>query len=705
MHFGGFVRFSDHGLFPMRGRSRRHNFSGKSSRSTLWALFVAIFFAGVGASGQSSEPGLRYKLHAGDHLVYREVFEREGKSSDQTFRKRAVFRNDVVVLAEAGGTVLVGIQRNRQSAEMLDFREHGKDKLAQETANFNARMAKRSPQFSDANVFSATGTPQAPLTTVREVTSKLLYGIPEILPLPAGPGQAGVEVQGRPSGMTVSLLRFDPASGEACAVFADTGTRTGLHLSYTFCPQQGVLTKVEFNGEGHEFGDSIIHERMTLELVEVRHSETPAWWLADPQVQQGALSAYLIAGVAAPDSETLATLLRTGSPQVQALTVAVYYQKNLTPPQSLLRPLLNSKSAELQRIASRFQASKSDEANGPCPLPAPHYERQKPGTTLRSMTTPSFDGVPFMVHVPLDYRSDQPFPLLIYLSGGAGQAFDAALTAEDLVGHSGLLAVYPNAGGAMWWDQKPTAMVHDLLLEILHTYNVDTNRVYLAGFSNGGSAALYFGTLWPERWAAIASQMGAGVNSPSGETLPLKNVLNVPLLFLHGDKDTLIPSSASVVTYDDLRGLHPRVPPELHILKGRGHEITLAEDDGLTMPFLERFTRNTFPRSIAMKITSLKYPRRYWAEVLEKDGGTAEIEGHILPGNSVEIKTRNVRKLRLLLRQELFDTPGTVRVRVNGKEQPAQELKANCELFVQSAQQYGDPSLAYTDEMVIDVPK
>ena len=201
----------------MRARESHSNFPQRavrpSRRASLWVLFVAIFFVRADCSGQSGPPLLRYKLRAGDHLIYREVFEREGKSSDQTFRTRAVFRNDLVVLDEAGGTALVGIQRNRESAEMLEYRDHGKDKLTQEAANFQERMAKRSPQFSDANVFSATGAPQAPLTTVREVTSKLLYGIPEILPLPAAPAQPGAEVQGRPSGIAVALLRFEEVSG------------------------------------------------------------------------------------------------------------------------------------------------------------------------------------------------------------------------------------------------------------------------------------------------------------------------------------------------------------------------------------------------------------------------------------------------------------------------------------------------------------
>jgi pimeloyl-ACP methyl ester carboxylesterase len=310
-----------------------------------------------------------------------------------------------------------------------------------------------------------------------------------------------------------------------------------------------------------------------------------------------------------------------------------------------------------------------------------------------------------MIHVPLDYRGDQPFPLIVYLSGGGGLAFDGALTAGEAVNHAGYLVVYPNAGGDMWWERKPSEMVHALLLEVLRSYNIDTNRVYLAGFSNGGTGALELGARWPDRFAAIASLMGAGMNSPSGVKLPMRNLLDVPLLFLHGDSDPRIPSSASVNTFDELRGLKPRVPPELHILKGRGHDVTLASDDGYTLPFFERFTRNPFATSVSAKIWDPRFPRQYWMEVVEAENAPAELEGRILANNVVDIKTRNVKKLRLLLRPELFRSPGPVHVRLNGKDQPAIELKRDCRIFASSAETDADPYLAYTDEIVLDVSK
>jgi pimeloyl-ACP methyl ester carboxylesterase len=666
------------------------------------AVLVIFFGAGFGFC-QTAPIELRYKLAQGDRLVYSEVFEKEGTSPDAFFKAKMVLSNQVVVLDSAAGKSLIGIQRNRQSAELVESREHGKNTLALQTPGFEQRMAARPIHFADSNLFSATGQAELPLEVFREANSKLLYRIAEIMPLPATPVQVGSEWDSGILGLRMKLERFEPVGDESCAVIADTGSRKETHLRFTFCPASGHLAKLEFDGQYAEI-DSTIHEKVTLELQFVHHQEAPTSWLANPEVQKGALTSFVDSVLRLPDSPIVDQILRDGPPDTQALLLAAYYQRALVPNPEVLQPLLKSNDAEVRRIAGRIHEPPVKPAAQPCELPVVRYSREKPGTTLSGMSTKAFSGHPYMIHVPLDYRGDQAFPLIVYLSGGGGLAFDAALNTGNPIKHAGYLVLMPHAGGELWWQPQTTEMVHALLLEILRSYNVDTNRVYLAGFSNGGTATLEFGARWPERWAAIASLMGAGMDSPSGVKLPMHNLLDVPVLFLHGDKDPRIPFPNSVNTFDELRDLKPRVPPEIHLLKGRAHDVTLNTDDGFTLPFLERFTRDPFPQSVSAKIWDPRFQRQYWIEVLEGDNAPAEVDAHILAGSVIDIKVHDVKKFRLLLRPELFHDAGSIHIRLNGKDRPAVELKRDCRLFAQSAEAYADPFLAYTDEIVLDVP-
>jgi pimeloyl-ACP methyl ester carboxylesterase len=667
------------------------------------AVLVTFFAVGVGVS-QSTPIELRYKLAQGDRLVYSEVFEKEGTSPDAFFKAQMVLSNQVVVLDAVVGKSLTGIQRNRQSADLVESREHGKNTLALQKPGFEQRMAARPVRFADSNLFSATGQAQLPLEVFREANSKLLYRVAEIMPLPVIPVQVGSEWDPGILGLRMKLERFEPVGDESCVVIVDTGSRKETHLRFTFCPTSGHLAKLEFDGQYAEI-DSTIHEKVTLELQFVHHQEAPTSWLANSETQKGTLTAFLDSVLPLPDSPIIDQILREGPSDAQALLLAAYYQRALVPSSDVLQPLLKSDDAEVRRIAGRIHEPPVKPSAQPCELPVIRYSREKPGTTLSGMSTKAFSGQPYMIYVPLDYRGDQPFPLIVYLSGGGGLAFDAALNTGNAIKHAGYLVLMPHAGGELWWQPQTTEMVHELLLEILRSYNVDTNRVYLAGFSNGGTASLEFGALWPERFAAIASLMGAGMDSPSGVKLPMRNLLDVPVLFLHGDKDPRIPFPNSVNTFDELRDLKPRVPPEIHLLKGRAHDVTLNTDDGFTLPFFQRFTREPFPQSVSAKIWDARFQRQYWIEVLEGDNAPSEVEGRILPGNLIDIKTHDVKKLRLLLRPELFHDAGPIHIRLNGKDQPAVELKRDCRLFARSAETYADPFLAYTDEIVLDVPK
>jgi pimeloyl-ACP methyl ester carboxylesterase len=669
----------------------------------MLTCFLCLVVLYGGASAQTSPIELRYHLKAGDRLVYREVFDREGKSPDVSFHSRTTLSNQVMVMASASGSSLVGIQRNRQSADLLEFRDHGKDVLALQKPAFEQRVAARPARFGDSNVFSGAGRELLPLQVLREARSKLLYRINEIMPLADAPMQVGSEWNSEIFGTRMKLESLQAVGQESCAVLADTGNREDTRLHITFCPTSGHIASLDFEGHYHEF-DSAIHEHITLELESTQHDEMPEFWLSRADTRLGALSAYLISTAPFPPPSVMNEILSDGTHDAQALALAAYYQRNLTPPTEGLTPLQKSENAEVRRLAGRFMQPPQKSAAQPCTLPAPSHKREKTGTTLHGMTTAAFHGAPFVMHVPLDYRGDQPFPLIVYLSGGGGLAFDGAANMGEVLAHAGYLVLIPHANGNLWWESNPTETVYALLLEILRSYNVDTNRVYLTGFSNGGTAAIEFGTRWPDRFAAVASLMGAGLDTPSGTKLPLQNLLDVPVLFVHGDKDPIISASSSYAAESVLRSLKPRVAPEMHILKGRGHDIRLSDDGDFTLPFLQRFSRDAFPSALTAKFFDSRFARQYWIEVLDVGKAIPEVDARILEGNLIDIDAKHVKKLRLLLRAELFPASGPIRVRLNGEELPPIELKLDCQLFQRSAQAYADPFLAYTDEVTLEVP-
>ena len=122
----------------------------------LWPYFftkrdlcttIAFLPIAAAAFGQSQPSELRYKLTPGDRLAYREIFDREAKSPERGFRTHAVLINQLVVIDSSGRQSLVGMQRNRQSAEMLESHERGKDTLAEQKAIYDHAVAQRPKHF------------------------------------------------------------------------------------------------------------------------------------------------------------------------------------------------------------------------------------------------------------------------------------------------------------------------------------------------------------------------------------------------------------------------------------------------------------------------------------------------------------------------------------------------------------------------------
>ncbi len=154
-----------------------------------------------------------------------------------------------------------------------------------------------------------------------------------------------------------------------------------------------------------------------------------------------------------------------------------------------------------------------------------HRSSEQPKGTLRdrklTLHGDRIKGI-YTLFVPDNYDPLRPTPLMIGLHGGGPGGRDGKKVVGSGSSALGLfagqlrrrdyIAVFPNALRAPWRSPVNDALLQAVVAEIQALYNIDLNRVYLAGHSMGGYGTWHFGPKYCERWAAIAPMSGGGSN-------------------------------------------------------------------------------------------------------------------------------------------------------------------------------------------------
>jgi predicted esterase/sugar lactone lactonase YvrE len=89
-----------------------------------------------------------------------------------------------------------------------------------------------------------------------------------------------------------------------------------------------------------------------------------------------------------------------------------------------------------------------------------------------------------------------------------------------------------------WYYDRTDIKLNKLLDSVIARYPVDTNRIYLTGYSMGGIGTLDLSIRYPQRFAAlipIAFRIETGWD--------LCSIKNIPMWAFHGEKDDVIPLS------------------------------------------------------------------------------------------------------------------------------------------------------------------
>ena len=155
----------------------------------------------------------------------------------------------------------------------------------------------------------------------------------------------------------------------------------------------------------------------------------------------------------------------------------------------------------------------------------------------------------YIVHVPPSVRASQPVPLVIVLHGAGSTANEMQVISgmDAVADRRGFLVAYPNALEGRWatygtsewfFGREDSLFVTDLMDSLASSYPVDLDRVYAAGFSNGGVFSHQLGCQLRGRLAAVASVAA----TLSALIEPLCNSQTVvPAVFFHGNDDEFFP--------------------------------------------------------------------------------------------------------------------------------------------------------------------
>jgi polyhydroxybutyrate depolymerase len=168
----------------------------------------------------------------------------------------------------------------------------------------------------------------------------------------------------------------------------------------------------------------------------------------------------------------------------------------------------------------------------------------------------------YKVHVPPGYDAQRPTPLVLCFHGLAQNAVSFCVDGSDLVGKAdelGYVLVMPNGfenswnagtccGTASERRLDDVALVRAIVAEVGTHLNVDLDRVYATGFSNGGYLSLRLACEAADLVAAVAPGSGAiGTNDSGGGTNAMSDFVAceptraVSVLAFHGTEDTLVP--------------------------------------------------------------------------------------------------------------------------------------------------------------------
>jgi len=169
----------------------------------------------------------------------------------------------------------------------------------------------------------------------------------------------------------------------------------------------------------------------------------------------------------------------------------------------------------------------------------------------------------YNLYIPSNWDSQKKLPIVIMLHSGGGNAamFEERTGMTQKAEAEGFIVVYPQGTGytngrfytwnsghccfyALEKQVDDVGFIRKLIMSLVDRLHIDKQRIYVAGFSNGGMLTYRLGAAMPDILAAIAP-LSATIGGKAGPDEPEFRIptpaKTLPLITFHGLADQQIP--------------------------------------------------------------------------------------------------------------------------------------------------------------------
>jgi dienelactone hydrolase len=303
-------------------------------------------------------------------------------------------------------------------------------------------------------------------------------------------------------------------------------------------------------------------------------------------------------------------------------------------------------------------------------------------------------GTTYRLKLPPEYHAGRSYPVLIALHhyGEAGK--DMVKRLGDETARHGYILACPDwdqgTGGAYAYSAEEHATVLDTVRDLRQHFNIDSDRVFLTGYGEGGNMAWDVGLSHPDLFAGVIPIAGQPRNQavaywPNAMQLPFYTVWGERMGGPGGMEDQK-KTNANVVIFNMFKEHWiPRGAPALGVqCKGRGLEWFAGELPDIFQWMAPKRRNN--PQKVGYKdvvnkdgeVTEYQDSMRsmretdnrfYWVTldgILVRKGSATTVSAKIVNGNQIGVWADGVKRVTLWMGRGMIDFDKPITVRRNG---------------------------------------